>query len=222
MICIRELAARSDSDRARAREIDIASVTYVSYHGGAHKSTYVHAHRRAITPYAARAHRAAGRTRLRSLTGVRARARSLSPCARVDERRVDGGQPRVAAAMPTTMVTTTERARMRSAVAVGGWSSALRCVRAAHRGVRVARGASGRGSGAAARKGARATGLARRAPVRVRVPKALTRCAVSAPTCCLPHSRARASRIENCARDACGSQRIGGQARARAKSFRAG
>ena len=139
-------------------------------------------------------------------------------CARVDERhRVDGGQPRVTAAMPSTMVTTTERARMRSAVAVGGRSSTLRCVRAANRGVRVARGASGRGRRAAARKGARATGLARRVPVRVRVPRALTRCAVSAPTSCLPHSRARTSRIENCARDACGSQRIGGQAHDRSK-----
>ena len=201
----------------------IASVTYVSYHGGAHTSTYVHAHRRAITPYAARAHRAAGCALSQACASARPLTYHTYGHARVDERhRVDGGQPRVAAAMPTTMVTTTERATMRSAVAVGGWSSALRCVRAAHRGVRVARGASGRGRRAAARKGARATGLARRAPVRVRVPKALTRCAVSAPTCCLPHSRARASRIENCARDACGSQRIGGQARARAKSFRAG
>jgi hypothetical protein len=60
----------------------IASVTYVSYHGGAHTSTYVHAHRRAITPYAARAHRAAGCKRLRSLTGVRERAPAHLPYVR--------------------------------------------------------------------------------------------------------------------------------------------
>ena len=221
MICIRELAARSD--RARAREIDCERYIRFLSRRSAHEHVRTRSQACDHTVRSTRSPRS--RPHAAALSHRRARARSLtiSMCARVDERhRVDGGQPRVAAAMPITMVTTTERARMRSAVAVGGRSSTLRCVRAANRGVRVARGASGRGRRAAARKGARATGLARRVPVRVRVPRALTRCAVSAPTSCLPHSRARASRIENCARDACGSQRIGGQARARAKSFRAG